>query len=485
MLTLRLPARLRWPRCCSALAAGVAGAGAAGLSLRRSRRAASCTPTVRRRADAKDVQTKRLGANFIETERARRSPRSRPPSAFRSRSTRSSAARSARTPRRCSTGAACRSAMVDVQKDEQGDDPPARRSPARIARRCSRSATRWWSRATTRRAGRPRSTRRAIRRRPPAASGRRPGARRGAAARRRSAPGARPLAPAATRRRLPEVGAERAPSPRPRRTRRALCSASAGLPMMLAAWNVNSLTVRLPRLLPWLEATRPDVVCLQETKLEDAKFPAHELARRRLRRALTRAEDLQRRGPPRARGTSAVDDVRMGIAGLRRRAEARHRRDRRGHARRSACTCPTARRWAPTSTAYKLALVRGARRDAARRSSRAIPRSRCVGDFNVAPEDRDVHDPALWAGQVLCSDAGARRVPRAARRSASRTASACSSSRAKTFSWWDYRMLAFPKNRGLRIDHILLSRAARRALHRRAASTATCARARSRRTTRR
>src|SRR4029434_3512603 len=79
-----------------------------------------------------------------------------------------------------------------------------------------------------------------------------------------------------------------------------------------------------------------------------------------------------------------------------------------------------------------------------------------LGDFNVAPEDRDVHDPALWAGQVLCSD-----PERAAFRALIDAGWAYSfrlfDQPEKTFSWWDYRQLAFPKNNGLRIDHILLS----------------------------
>ena len=84
------------------------------------------------------------------------------------------------------------------------------------------------------------------------------------------------------------------------------------------------------------------------------------------------------------------------------------------------------------------------------------PRLAVVGDMNIAPEDRDVHDPDLWRNQVMCSDA---------ERAAFRDWQALGLKDAfrlfeqpdKTFSWWDYRMLAFPKNHGLRIDHILLS----------------------------
>ena len=79
-----------------------------------------------------------------------------------------------------------------------------------------------------------------------------------------------------------------------------------------------------------------------------------------------------------------------------------------------------------------------------------------MGDFNVAPDDRDVHDPALWAGQVLCSE-----PERAAFQGFLATGLQDSfrlfDQAPKTFSWWDYRMLGFPKNHGMRIDHILLS----------------------------
>ena len=86
----------------------------------------------------------------------------------------------------------------------------------------------------------------------------------------------------------------------------------------------------------------------------------------------------------------------------------------------------------------------------------AYPQLALAGDFNIAPDDRDVHDPAAWAGQILCSDA---------ERSAFQRLQALGlhdsfrlfEQPEKTFSWWDYRMLGFRRNQGLRIDHILLS----------------------------
>jgi len=79
-----------------------------------------------------------------------------------------------------------------------------------------------------------------------------------------------------------------------------------------------------------------------------------------------------------------------------------------------------------------------------------------TGDFNIAPEDRDVHDPDLWRGQVLCTQAE-RAVFREWISLGLKDSFRLFDQPEKTFSWWDYRRLAFPKNNGLRIDHILLS----------------------------
>ena len=86
--------------------------------------------------------------------------------------------------------------------------------------------------------------------------------------------------------------------------------------MILAAWNVNSLNVRLPRLTAWLAATKPDVACLQETKLEDHKFPVVDIAAAGYTAHFAGQKDLQRRGDPRPRRTSAATDVVDGHSGF-------------------------------------------------------------------------------------------------------------------------------------------------------------------------
>jgi len=223
------------------------------------------------------------------------------------------------------------------------------------------------------------------------------------------------------------------------------------MPVKIATWNVNSLTARLPRLLAWLAANQPDIIGLQETKLEDARFPAMEIA---------------------AAGYQAIfcgQRTYNGVAILSRQPALDVRPDMPqfpdDHKRVLAATVGDLRlvcfyvpngqslesdkyqyklRWLAAATAYLRAEVE------------RNPRLAVVGDMNIAPEDRDVHDPDLWRNQVLCSDAE-REAFRSWLALGLKDAFRLFDQPAKTFSWWDYRQLAFPKNNGLRIDHILLS----------------------------
>ena len=225
--------------------------------------------------------------------------------------------------------------------------------------------------------------------------------------------------------------------------------------MIIAAWNVNSLNVRLPRLLDWLAIHRPDVVCLQETKLEDAKFPVLAIAAAGYaahfsgQKTYNGVAILVREG-------LAATDIAIGIPGF---ADEQKRVIAATIAgiRVVDVYVPNGQSVDSDKYQYKLAwyaaLANLLRAELARHPALAV-----LGDFNVAPEDRDVHDPALWAGQVLCSE-----PERSAFRALLEIGLADSfrlfDQPEKTFSWWDYRQLAFPKNHGLRIDHILLSAA--------------------------
>lgn len=223
--------------------------------------------------------------------------------------------------------------------------------------------------------------------------------------------------------------------------------------MKIASWNVNSLKVRLPQLLDWLAAQQPDVVCLQETKLDDPWFPRQEIEDTGYhvvysgQKTYNGVALLAREQPTEiVAGNPHYPDpqkrlLAATIGGI-------------------GVVCayvPNGQAVGSNKYAYKLEWLAALTRWLAERLA-ANPRLVLAGDFNIAPDDRDVHDPQKWAGQILCSPA-----ERAAFQSLLELGLKDSfrlfEQPEKTFSWWDYRMLGFQKNRGLRIDHILLSEA--------------------------
>ena len=221
--------------------------------------------------------------------------------------------------------------------------------------------------------------------------------------------------------------------------------------MKLATWNVNSLKVRLPQLLTWLVREQPDVVCLQETKLEDHGFPRQEIEAAGYhvcfagQKTYNGVALLAREGPTEiVVGNPLCPDEqkRLLTATIR-----------------GICVVcayvPNGQAVGSDKYAYKLEWLEGLARWVSERLA-ANPQLVVAGDFNIAPADQDVYDPAAWAGQILCSD-----PERAAFRSllglGLKDSFRLFDQPAKSFSWWDYRMLGFQKNRGLRIDHILLS----------------------------
>ena len=221
--------------------------------------------------------------------------------------------------------------------------------------------------------------------------------------------------------------------------------------MKLATWNVNSLKVRLPHLVEWLAQARPDVMCLQELKLEDAKFPRAELQAAGYFAAFSGQKTyngvaILARSPPL--------DVSAGIADFQDQQKRVLAATVDGV--RVVCVyCPNGQAVGSEKYEYKLRWFAALRQYIAAELSRH-PILALAGDFNVAPEDRDVHDPKAWEGQVLVSEA---------ERSAWRALIALGLADSfrlfeqpeKIFSWWDYRMLGFRRNAGLRIDHVLAS----------------------------
>ena len=221
--------------------------------------------------------------------------------------------------------------------------------------------------------------------------------------------------------------------------------------MKLASWNVNSLKVRLPQLLDWLGTCQPDVVCLQETKLEDANFPRLEIEAAGYAVAFS--------GQKTYNGVALLsrhrlDDVTIGnphFPDPQKRLIAATT-----NGIRVICAyVPNGQAVGSEKYAYKLswlaALAKWLEEEIA-----AHPQLAIAGDFNIAPDDRDVHDPAAWAGQILCSEAE-RTAFQKLLASGLRDSFRLFEQPEKSFSWWDYRMLGFQKNLGLRIDHILLS----------------------------
>jgi exodeoxyribonuclease III len=219
----------------------------------------------------------------------------------------------------------------------------------------------------------------------------------------------------------------------------------------IASWNVNSLKVRLPQVLSWLESRKPDVLALQETKLTDENFPLEAisaagyqvvfsgqktyngvalLARSEISEAVTDPaglEDAQRRIL--AGTVNGIRIVNLYVVN--------------GEAVDS------------EKYAYKLDWLRRVHLWL-KEELAAHPRMVVLGDFNIAPEDRDVHDPEAWRGQVLCSEP----EREALRRILALGFADCfrrMEQPEQQFSWFDYRAASFRRNRGLRIDLILAS----------------------------
>ena len=221
--------------------------------------------------------------------------------------------------------------------------------------------------------------------------------------------------------------------------------------MKLASWNVNSLNVRLPHVLDWLRSQQPDALCLQELKLEDAKFP------------LAAIEDAGYHavfdGQKTYNGVAILsrsrpEDVSKGMPGFA--DEQKRVIAATVNGLRVICIyVPNGQSLESDKYQYKLrwleALAGYMKQQIADYGEVAL-----LGDYNIAPEDRDVHDPKAWEGQVLCS------APERAALQKLMALGLKDSFRLfeqpdKSYSWWDYRMNGFRRNLGLRIDHILLT----------------------------
>ncbi len=225
--------------------------------------------------------------------------------------------------------------------------------------------------------------------------------------------------------------------------------------LSVATWNVNSLKVRLPHLLDWLRQHAADVVCLQETKLTDDRFPVDELKAAGYRSVFAGQKTYN--GVAillRESGTAAPADVQVNLPDF---ADEQKRlialsldglRIVNGY-------FPNGQAVGSEKFEYKLnwlAALTDWLRDELTRHEQLL----LAGDFNIAPEPRDVHDPALWEGQVLFSEPE-RAAFRALLGLGLKDSFRLFEQPERSYTWWDYRNLAFRRKMGLRIDHILLS----------------------------
>lgn len=221
--------------------------------------------------------------------------------------------------------------------------------------------------------------------------------------------------------------------------------------MRVASWNVNSIRVRLPQVLEWVETSKPDVLALQETKTVDEAFPASELqsagyhvicsgqktyngvaimSRHRPEEVLTELDGFE--DPQRRLIAATLEGLRIYNVYV-----------------------PNGQAVGTDKFDYKLrwldALCRQLRTELDRNEKVLV-----AGDFNIAPQDEDVHDPEAWMGQVLVSEPERDRLRNLLELGFRDTFRLFDQPEA-SFSWWDYRAAAFRRNRGLRIDLLLAS----------------------------
>ena len=231
--------------------------------------------------------------------------------------------------------------------------------------------------------------------------------------------------------------------------------------MKIATWNINSLNVRLPQVLDWLAAQPPDapvdVLALQELKLSDDKFPAKAFQEAGYaaqwfgQKTYNGVALVSRRG-----ATDVVKNI-PGFADDMARVITATFPAAGADVRVIGAYFPNGQEPGSDKFAYKMRWL-DALREWVRAELAAHPRLVLVGDFNVAPEDRDSYDPE-GLRETIHHTTEERNHFQALLALGLTDAFRMFEQPEKSYSWWDYRMLGFQKNRGLRIDHILVSQA--------------------------
>ncbi len=221
--------------------------------------------------------------------------------------------------------------------------------------------------------------------------------------------------------------------------------------MKLATWNVNSLKVRLPHVLDWLAANPIDVLCLQETKQQDSDFPQAALLEAGYHSVFTGQKTYN--GVAILSRTPA-SDVQFGIPDLddeqKRVISASF-----GDTRVVCVYIPNGQSVDSDKYQYKLQWLT-ALHDWIKQELLRYPKLVLLGVYNIAPEDRDVHDPVAWQGNILVSEPERQQYQNLLQLGLHDSFRLFEQAE-KSFSWWDYRMMGFRRNHGLRIDLILIS----------------------------
>ena len=218
---------------------------------------------------------------------------------------------------------------------------------------------------------------------------------------------------------------------------------------IFATWNVNSLRVRLPQLVQWLSANPVDVLAVQETKLNDTEFPRRELEA--LGFTVAFAGQKTYNGVA-TLARSAISDV---ITDLPNYPDPQRRllASTVAGIRVINVYVPNGQTVDSEKYVYKLAWLEAFAKFL-ELQLKSHPQALVLGDFNIAPEDRDVHDPKSWTGSVLVSEPERAAFARLTSLGVSDLYRRFEQPE-QSFSWWDYRAGAYRRNHGLRIDLIL------------------------------
>jgi len=227
--------------------------------------------------------------------------------------------------------------------------------------------------------------------------------------------------------------------------------------MKIATWNVNSLKVRLPHVLDWLAENPIEVLGLQETKLTDDKFPRAEIEAAGYHVVFS-GQKTYNGVALLARAPLHLDNVSVNIPGFE-DEQKRVIAATVGGVRVVCAYVPNGQSLDSDKYQYKLAWL-AAFEAWLKLQLQTHPQLVVIGDYNIAPEDRDVHDPDAWRGNVLVSEPERQAFQRLIAMGL-HDSFRLFDQPAKSFSWWDYRMMAFRRNHGLRIDHVLISDALR------------------------